>query len=169
MDSNHSGTHSDGVRAQEARDALKVVQQAESTSIKQAMPTRWFGAVTALAVGSMVTVSASGKTESIALSFAVLAGALAAQKNKNGAVLKAGPNGVKGIIALIGLSALGIALIVGAKLLEQAHGYGWAPLAGGVLLAIVIYLISLSERREYAAKMELAAETGLGDSVGGKP
>jgi hypothetical protein len=168
MDSNHSGITTEKIGAEEAKQALKVVQQAESASLNQAMPTRWFGAAIALTIGSIVTVSASGKTELIAVSFAVLAGVLAAQKHKQGAVLKSGPNGAKGIIALIGLAVVAMALIAGAKILNQAHGYGWAPVASGALMAILIYLISLSERREYAAKIKAAAESEVGDGIGEK-
>jgi hypothetical protein len=179
MDSNHSRINTEGAsieevkqslrvvqQAKEAKQALKVVQQAKSAGLNQAMPTHWFRAAIALTTGSMVTVSAWGKTELIAVSLAVLAGVLAAQKRKQGAVLRAGPNGAKGIIALIGLAVFAMALIAGAKVLNQAHGYGWAPVAGGALMANVVYLISLSERREYAAKIKAAAESEFGDGSG---
>jgi hypothetical protein len=168
MDSNNRGINTEDIGPEEAKQALKVVQQAESAGLNQAMPTRWFGAVIALTVGSMVTVSASGKTELIVVSLAVLAGVFAAQKRKQGAVIKAGPNDAKGIFALIGLAVVAMALIAGAKNLNQAHGYGWAPVAGGALMAIVVYLISLSEHRDYAAKIKAAAESDIGDGFGEK-
>ena len=166
MDSNHIRINTEGASIGEVKQALKVVQQAKSAGLNQAMPTRWFGAAIALTVGSMVTASAWGKTELIAVSLAVLAGVLAAQKSKQGAVLRAGPNGAKGIIALIGLAVFAVALIAGAKVLNQAHGYGWAPVAGGALMVIVVDLISLLERREYAAKIKAAAESEFGDGSG---
>ena len=163
MDSTHSGINTGNIGPEEAKQALKAVQQAEGAGLDQAMPTRWFGAAIALTVGSMMTASAWGKTELIGVSLAVLAGVLAAQKSKQGAVLRAGPNGVKGIIALIVLAVFAMALIAGARVLNQAHGYGWAPVAGGALMAIVVYLISLSERRDYAARIKAAAESEVGD------
>ncbi|HIK60714.1 MAG TPA: hypothetical protein EYF98_08475, partial [Planctomycetes bacterium] len=58
MDSNHSGINTEGTGIEEAKQALKSVQQAKSAGLNQAMPTRWFRAAIALTIGSMVTVSA---------------------------------------------------------------------------------------------------------------
>ncbi|MEO2163959.1 MAG: hypothetical protein ABGY29_15680, partial [bacterium] len=48
------------------------------------------------------------------------------------------PNGVKEISALFVLAVFSTALIVGANLLNQTHGYEWAPIAGGALMAIAV-------------------------------
>lgn len=165
MDSNTSGNDPDDIGPAEAKEALKLVLQAESAGLDLAMPTRWFGIAIALTVSSMVTISAYGKTELIVLSLAVLAAVLATQKNKQGAVLKAGPNGAKGVVAIIGLLLFALALIAGAKILYQAHDYGWAPVAAGLLMAVLVYLLSVSERREYAAKIEAAAERSAGETA----
>ncbi|HIG87538.1 MAG TPA: hypothetical protein EYQ25_10880 [Planctomycetes bacterium] len=138
MDSNHSGINTAGTGIEEAKQALRSVQQAKSAGLNQAMPTRWFRAAIALTIGSMVTVSAWGKTELVVISLAVLTGVLAAQKRKQGAVLRSCPNGVKEISALFVLAVFSTALIVGANLLNQTRGYEWAPIAGGALMAIAV-------------------------------
>lgn len=166
MDSDNGGLNMDGFGLEEAQKALTVAQQAESAGLKQGMPAPWLGAVVALSVGSMVTFSAWGKAELIALSFAVLIGGLVAHKQKQGAVVKAGPNNAKGIVALVGLMVFALALIAGSRVLAEAHDLSWAPLAGGGLMAAVVYLISRSERREYAAKISAAGGSDLGGRAG---
>ena len=117
MDSNISVNNTEDVSPEEAKQAIKLVLQAESAGLGLAMPTSWFGICIALTVSSMVTISAFGKTELIVVSLAALAAVLATQKNKQGAVLKAGPHGAKGIVAIIGLLLFSLALIAGAKTL----------------------------------------------------
>jgi hypothetical protein len=165
MDSNISGDNTDGIGPAEAKKALELVLQAESAGLNLAMPTRSFGIAIALTISSMVTISAYGKTALIALPLAVLGALLATQKNKQGAVLKAVPSGAKGVVPIIGILVFAIALITGAKTLYQAHDYGWAPMAAGFLMAVLVYLLSVLERREYAAKIEAAAKCSTGETT----
>jgi len=138
----------------ETREVLASVEKAESYGLSHTLPPRWFGVAIALINGGLVAVAAAGKTTLVALLIAALAGVIASRQRNMKAYPTQGPKNAVGVLAAIGLIAFGIALIFGAKLLVEIYAFTFAPLASGAVMATVIYLLSISERREYLRKIK---------------
>ncbi|HEC01074.1 MAG TPA: hypothetical protein ENI91_05235 [Sphingomonadales bacterium] len=133
----------------DAQEALKAIQEAEGVALSQTMPPRWFGIIIALTTGALLASAAAGATELIAVFLAVMVGSMAYLQRKTRGSPKALPSNKKGVLALVGLLFLALALLAGARGLRDIYDLTWAPLAAGVILAVIVYILSLSERREY--------------------
>jgi hypothetical protein len=137
-----------------AQDALDSIHAASSAGIKAAMPPRWFGIAISLVTGGMVAVASAGETELIAIMLAVLAGVMAMRKKESVAEPKVLPSSIVGFVAILGLLLLAFGLIAGGRILSEAQGIAWAPIGSGVVFALVVYFLSVSERREYRDRIE---------------
>ena len=137
-----------GVDSSEARKALDTIQQMERTAMRRATPPRWFGALIALLAGSLVSLSAADLrqyTVFIILSIVLL---ISYQRQKTGVSAKTFPvkTMVLGLIILVPLFFL---LIIAAQLLQERLGYVSASLLCGGIFSVIVYLLSLFERRWY--------------------
>lgn len=133
----------------EAQEALKAIQESEGVALSHTMPPRWFGILIALNSGALLASAAAGATELIAVFLAVMVGSMAYLQRKTGGSPKALPSNKKGVLALVGLLLFAFALIAGSRALRDMYDLSWAPLAAGVITAVIVYILSLSERREY--------------------
>lgn len=145
------------ISADDAKEALAVIKNAESEGLRHTLSPRWFGVVIALINGGLVAVAAAGKTTLVAVLMAALAGAVASRRRKMKAYPAPAPRSTIGVVAAIGLIAFGIGLIAAAKILAEAYAFAYAPLVSGAIMATVIYLLSVSERREQLRKIEKGA------------
>lgn len=137
-----------------AKDALNTIQEASKAGIRAAMPPRWFGLAISLVTGSMVAATAAGETELIAISLAGLAIVSAMRKRTAVAEPRILPNSFVGVIAMVGLLLSALGLIAGGRVLMETQGMSWAPITSGAIFALVVYFLSLSERRDYRAHIE---------------
>lgn len=140
------------VTPEDAQDALKSITETERAGLRQTRPPFWYGVVVAFINGGFVAAAASGATEMIAVMAAALVGATAAKRRTMGAHPKDTPKGAKSFAALAGLIVFALSLLVGAKTLRDLYGFDWAPLAGGAIMTVTVFLLFLSERRFYAAQ-----------------
>lgn len=137
----------------DAREALDAIQRTEHAGLRRAIPPRWFGATVALIVGGIFVSAATGSSTYTVLLVLALAMVLVFQRDKAGASPKALPSSAIGILALIGLMIFFLLLVAGARVLSDIYGMAWAPLAGGAAVAAIVYILSVSERRSYLAKI----------------
>lgn len=142
----------------EAQKALDAIKEAERAGLSRAIPPRWFGFTIALITGALVAAAAAGTTELIAVFLAALVGAMEALRRKMGALQKSIPTKATSILALIGLVAFALAIIAGARVLMELYDITWAPLAGGAIMATIVYILSLLERREYITQIDAAQD-----------
>ncbi len=148
----------DRIGPNEARDALVSIQGMAGAGRRRAIPPRWFGAAIALICGALVVAVTSMSSIYVVPLIAALALVFEYQRRSVGASLRAFPSNAAGIAALICLVVLFLLLVVGGRVLRDMFGLAWAPLATGAALAIVVFMLSVSERRAKLAK--IGAENG---------
>lgn len=148
----------DRIEPNEAREALDSIQEMERTGLRRAIPPRWFGATIAPISGALVAVVTAKASVVSALLIAALALVFEYQRRNGGASPRAFPSNAAGIAAVICLIGLFFLLVVGGRAFRDMFGFAWAPLASGAALAIVVFILSVSDRREMLAK--IGAERG---------
>jgi hypothetical protein len=137
-----------------AQNALDNIQAASSAGLKAAMPPRWFGMAISLVTGGIVAAASAGETELVAVALAAMAGIIAMRRKNAVAEPKTLPNSIVGIVAIVGLLLLAFGAIVGGRYLSEAQGVAWAPIASGAVFSLVVYFLSVSERREYRGRIQ---------------
>ncbi|MDG1418919.1 MAG: hypothetical protein P8J78_01505 [Maricaulis sp.] len=137
-----------------AQDALESIHAASSAGIKAAMPPRWFGLAISVVTGGIVAAASAGETELIAVMLAAMAGVIAMRRKDSVAEPKTLPNTLLGFAGLSGLLLFALAVIAGGRFLSEAQGLAWAPLASGGVFGLAVYVLNLSERREYRARIQ---------------
>lgn len=140
--------------ASDPQEALDAIDEAERSGLSQAVPTRWFGLFIALISGGIVASSAAGDSQYVALFILALALVIGVSQRRTGAVPRVLPTKVMGFVALAVFIAFAIFVIGVARALAQGCGLFWAPLAGGGLIALIVYALSLSERRAYLRRID---------------
>ena len=136
------------VDSSEARKALDTIEQMERTAMRIATPPRWFGALIALLAGSLVSLSASDLRQYTVLIILLMVLVISYQRQKTGVSAKTFPvkTAVLGLIILVPLFFL---LIIAAQLLQESLGHVLASLLCGGIFSVIVYLLSLVERRWY--------------------
>ena len=137
-----------GVDSSEARKALDTIQQMERTAMRRATPPRWFGALIALLAGSLVSLSAADLRQYTVFIILSIVLVISYQRQKTGVSAKTFPvkTMVLGLIILVPLFFL---LIIAAQLLQERLGYVSASFLCGGIFSVIVYLLSLFERRWY--------------------
>jgi hypothetical protein len=136
------------VDSSEARKALDTIEQMERTAMRIATPPRWFGALIALLAGSLVSLSASDLRQYTVFIILLMVLVISYQRQKTGVSAKTFPvkTAVLGLIILVPLFFL---LIIAAQLLQESLGHVLASLLCGGIFSVIVYLLSLVERRWY--------------------
>ncbi len=136
------------VDSSEARKALDTIQQMERTAMRRATPPRWFGALIALLAGSLVSLSAADLRQYTVFIILSIVLAISYQRQKTGVSAKTFPvkTAILGLIILVPLFFL---LIIAAQLLQESLGHVLASLLCGGIFSVIVYLLSLVERRWY--------------------
>jgi len=136
------------VDSNEARKALDTIQQMERMAMRRATPPRWFGALIALLAGSLVSLSAADLRQYTVFIILLMVLVISYQRQKTGVSAKTSPvkTMVLGLIILVPLFFL---LIITAQLLQESLGHVSASLLCGGIFSVIVYLLSLVERRCY--------------------
>ena len=137
-----------------SKAALDLARSAERTSLKQTIPPVWFGIVISIIVGGLVAAVTAGTTELVAVALAALAGAISARRRNQPAYASDMPKGPTQIMALLGLIGIAFAIITGAKLLGETYAITWAPAISGTAMAVLVYGLSILERRRYISLIQ---------------
>ena len=132
----------------EAHKALDTIQQMKRAAMRRATPPRWFGALIALLAGSLVSLSAADLRQYTVFIILLMVFVISYQSQKTGVSAKTFPvkTAVVGLIILVPLFFL---LIIAAQLLQEILGHVSASLLCGGIFSVIVYLLSLFERRWY--------------------
>ena len=132
----------------EAHKALDTIQQMKRAAMRRATPPRWFGALIALLAGSLVSLSAADLRQYTVFIILLMVFVISYQSQKTGVSAKTFPvkTAVVGLIILVPLFFL---LIIAAQLLREILGHVSASLLCGGIFSVIVYLLSLFERRWY--------------------
>ena len=132
----------------EAHKALDTIQQMKRAAMRRATPPRWFGALIALLAGSLVSLSAADLRQYTVFIILLMVFVISYQSQKTGVSAKTFPvkTAVVGLIILVPLFFL---LIIAAQLLQESLGHVSASLLCGSIFSVIVYLLSLFERRWY--------------------
>ena len=136
------------VDSSEARKALDTIQQMKRTAMRRATPPRWFGALISLLAGSLVSLSAADLRQYTVFIILLMVLVISYQRQKTGVSVKTFPvkTAILGLIILVPLFFL---LIIAAQLLQESLGHVSASLLCGGIFSVIVYLLSLFERRWY--------------------
>ena len=132
----------------EAHKALDTIQQMKRAAMRRATPPHWFGALISLLAGSLVSLSAADLRQYIVFIILLMGLVISYQTQKTGVSAKKFPfkTMVLGLIILVPLFFL---MIIAAQLLQESLGYVSASLLCGGIFSVIVYLLSLVERRWY--------------------
>ena len=132
----------------EAHKALDTIQQMKRSAMRRATPPRWFGALIALLAGSLVSLSAADLRQYTVFIILLMVFVISYQSQKTGVSAKTFPvkTAVVGLIILVPLFFL---LIIAAQLLQEILGHVSASLLCGGIFSVIVYFLSLFERRWY--------------------
>ena len=132
----------------EAHKALDTIQQMKRAAMRRATPPRWFGALIALLAGSLVSLSAADLRQYTVFIILLMVFVISYQSQKTGVSAKTFPvkTAILGLIILVPLFFL---LIIAAQLLQETLGHVSASLLCGGIFSVIVYLLSLFERRWY--------------------
>ena len=132
----------------EAHKALDTIQQMKRAAMRRAIPPRWFGALIALLAGSLVSLAAADLRQYTVFIILLMVFVISYQSQKTGVSAKTFPvkTAVVGLIILVPLFFL---LIIAAQLLQESLGHVSASLLCGGIFSVIVYLLSLFERRWY--------------------
>ena len=136
------------VDSSEAHKALETIQQMKRAAMRRATPPRWFGALIALLTGSLVSLSAADLRQYTVFIILLMVLVISYQSQKTGVSAKTFPvkTAVVGLIILVPLFFL---LIIAAQLLQESLGHVSASLLCGGIFSVIVYFLSLFERRWY--------------------
>jgi hypothetical protein len=132
----------------EAHKALDTIKQMKRAAMRRATPPRWFGALIALLAGSLVSLSAADLRQYTVFIILLMVFVISYQSQKTGVSAKTFPvkTAVVGLIILVPLFFL---LIIAAQLLQEILGHVSASLLCGGIFSVIVYFLSLFERRWY--------------------
>ena len=132
----------------EAHKALDTIQQMKRAAMRRATPPHWFGALIALLAGSLVSLSAADLRQYIVFIILLMVLVISYHRKKTGVSAKKFPvkTMVLGLIILVPLFFL---MIIAAQLLQESLGHVSASLLCGGIFSVIVYLLSLVERRWY--------------------
>jgi len=132
----------------EAHKALDTIQQMKRAAMRRATPPRWFGALIALLAGSLMSLSAADLRQYTVFIILLMVLVISYQSQKTGVSAKTFPvkTAVVGLIILVPLFFL---LIIAAQLLQESLGHVSASLLCGGIFSVLVYSLSLFERRWY--------------------
>ena len=136
------------VDSNEARKALDTIEQIERKAMRRATPPHWFGVLIALLAGSLVSLSAADLRQYTVFIILSMVLVISYQRQKTGVSAKIFPIKTM-VIGLIILVPLFFLLIIAAQLLQEKLGYVSASLLCGGIFSVIVYLLSLVERRWY--------------------
>ena len=137
----------------EAKEALASIETMESAGYRLAVLDRWFGAGIAALIASMFAVYAlEDPYPYIVFPIIGLALIIAATREKVGAYARDFPGSKRNRWILVLFSAAMILVFFGTIFIRRAYDLYWVPIIVGLLVGLVVFWLSESERRSYLTK-----------------
>jgi xanthine/uracil permease len=137
----------------EAKDALASIETMESAGYRRAVPERWFGAGVAFLVACLFALYAmEDPYPYIVFPIIGLGVLIVAAREKAGAYGRDFPGTKANRWAFVLFVAAMIVVFFGTIFIRRAYDLYWVPIIVGLLVGLVVFWLSESERRSYLAK-----------------
>jgi hypothetical protein len=137
----------------EAQQALDLIVEMETAAYRRATPPSWFVVSIALLTGGLVTLAVVDMRHLQVLLILGIGMMISYQSQKMGVSLKTFPMKLM-IIAVMLLAPLYFGIIIIGQLFIPTVGLTIASTSAGLIFSIVVYLLSLVERRLYLRKTD---------------
>ena len=141
----------------EAQQALESIGEMERAGWRRGVPDRWFGVGIAILIASLFALYAlEDPYQYIPFPIIGLALFIIAAREKSGAYGRDFPNKAPNIWALVLSCVVLLTIFFGSIIIRRAYDLAWVPLAAGLLVGLLVFLASESERRAYLKKSQSA-------------
>ncbi|NIA26833.1 MAG: hypothetical protein GWP02_02175 [Desulfobulbaceae bacterium] len=138
---------------QEAKEALASIETMESAGYRRAVPRRWFGAGVAFLVAGLFALYAlEDPYPYIVFPIIGLGVLIAAARDKAGAYGRDFPGTKANRRAFVLVVVAMIVMFFGTVFVRRAYDLYWVPIIVGLLVGLVVFWLSESERRSYLAR-----------------
>jgi len=137
----------------QAQDALEAVAKMEGAGWRRAVPDRWFGAGVALLIASLFALYAlQDPYPYIVFPIIGLAVFIATAREKSGAYGREFPSTTANVWMHVLFSAVLLIIFFGSIVIRRTFDAAWVPLVAGLLVGLIVFVASESERRAYLMK-----------------
>ncbi len=148
----------DNVSPDEAQEALESVVKMEGAGWRRAVPDRWFGAGVAVLIASLYALYAlEDPYPYILFPIVGLAVFITTARENSGAYGRDFPTGKASVWALVLFVVVMLIVFFGSIVIRRTYDAAWVPLVAGLLVGLIVFLASESERRAYLTKTEQGA------------
>ena len=145
----------DNVSPGEAQEALGSVVRMERAGWQRAVPDRWFGAGVAVLIASLYSLYAlEDPYPYIVFPIIGLAVFITAARDKSGAYGREFPSAKANAWAMVLFVVVMLIVFFGSIVIRRTYDAAWVPLVAGLLVGLMVFLASESERRAYLTKID---------------
>ena len=145
----------DNVSPAEAQEALESVVKMERAGWRRAVPDRWFGAGVAVLIASLYCLYAlEDPYPYIVFPIIGLAVFITTARDKSGAYGREFPSTKANAWAMVLFVAVMLIVFFGSIVIRRTYDAVWVPLVAGLLVGLMVFLASESERRAYLTKTD---------------
>lgn len=145
--------NTDRVNPDEAQKALDAVVKMESAGWRRAIPDRWFGAGVAVLIASLFALYAlQDPYPYIVFPIIGLALFIVSAREKSGAYGRDFPGTKANIWATVLFTVVLLVIFFGSIVIRRTFDAAWVPLVAGLVVGLMVFLASESERRAYLKK-----------------
>ena len=145
----------DNVSPGEAQEALESVVKMERAGWRRAVPDRWFGAGVAVLIASLYSLYAlEDPYPYIVFPIIGLAVLITTARDKSGAYGREFPSTKANAWAMVLFVVVMLIVFFGSLVIRRTYDAVWVPLVAGLLVGLMVFLASESERRAYLTKTD---------------
>ena len=145
----------DNVSPDEAQEALESVVKMGRAGWRRAVPDRWFGAGVAVLIASLYSLYAlEDPYPYIVFPIIGLAVFITTARDKSGAYGREFPSTKANAWAMVLFVVVMLIVFFGSIVIRRTYDAVWVPLIAGLLIGLMVFLVSESERRAYLTKTD---------------
>lgn len=145
----------DNVSPGEAQEALESVVKMERAGWRRAVPDRWFGTGVAVLIASLYSLYAlEDPYPYIVFPIIGLAVFITTARDKSGAYGREFPSTKANAWAMVLFVVVMLIVFFGSIVIRRTYDAVWVPLVAGLLVGLMVFLASESERRAYLTKTD---------------
>lgn len=145
----------DNVSPGEAQEALESVVKMERAGWRRAVPDRWFGAGVAVLIASLYSLYALEDPYPYSVFPIIgLAVFITTARDKSGAYGREFPSTKANAWAMVLFVVVMLIVFFGSIVIRRTYDAAWVPLVAGLLVGLMVFLASESERRAYLTKTD---------------
>ena len=145
----------DNVSPGEAQEALGSVVKMGRAGWRRAVPDRWFGTGVAVLIASLYSLYAlEDPYPYIVFPIIGLAVFITTARDKSGAYGREFPSTKANAWAMVLFVVVMLIVFFGSIVIRRTYDAVWVPLVAGLLVGLMVFLASESERRAYLTKTD---------------